>query len=420
MYQYNNDQSKQSRGLSSLKDDQNMLLLRADIHRLFDKATFIFFPKDDKLGIHVLSHMHEIVHLYHNREMQVCKSGINFLFARFAWAVFKRLGGFVNAGVTRLLWTVDGIQEKEPDDIDMVGFLDGPPAVSRTPSPKKRKFDDPTGLASSSQRRATGDGEANALASSPLSKLKHDHILESYGHKDGSSHKRQKYTHEAMDHPPTPPYSASAASPTPSQERDEDLANIDEYSWMSEGEKRMLKIKIQGRYLEGLRSDPTRSFKEELAWAHSLAGGPIDDTARWFQAYGYDVHGAEFNFDEPIVGSEQEPGDMGAGAGKGSLTEEAVARLASKAKERVVGSVDVEGSEEDDRVEVVSEKHEMGGMAEERMACLGVLMEEGEVGPFYVNASEDDGKAGGEKPKGTELIREGGHHTRGDGPISYD
>ncbi|KAM0794023.1 hypothetical protein BDR22DRAFT_978075 [Usnea florida] len=106
MNMYNNNSS---RGCSSIRDNQNMLLLRADIHRLFDKATFVFFPKSGKLGIHVLSSMSEIVNLYRNREMQVCKSGVVFLFARFVWAIFQRVGGFVNAGIIPLLRTVDGI-----------------------------------------------------------------------------------------------------------------------------------------------------------------------------------------------------------------------------------------------------------------------------------------------------------------------
>ena len=324
----------------------------------------------------------------------------------------------MNAGVTRLLSTVDGIQEKEPDDIDIIGFLDGPPAVSRTPSPKKRKADDLSGFNSYPQG-SVWDGDANTEASSPPSNMERDRMPESRGQSNRSSYKRQKYTHEPVDHPPTPPSSASAVSLAPSQEREEDLGNIDTQDWMSEEEKRLLKMKVQGRYAEALRSDPTRSFKKELEWAYSLAGGPIDDVTRWSQAYGYDVPDAEFDFREPIVGSEQEPGDKGAGAGKGDLTEEKVSRLASKVKERVVGSVGVEGYEEDDRVEILSERHSMGWMAEERLACLGALMEDGELGTVDLNASHDDGKAVDETAGVGEAMHEGGNHMAEKGPISY-
>lgn len=177
-----------------------------------------------------------------------------------------------------------------------------------------------------------------------------------------------------------------------------------------------MKIIVNACYTEALRSDPTRSFKKELAWAYSFKG-PFDphNLTRWYQAHGRDVLDAEFDFNEPIVGSEQESGDKGAGSGKGNLTEENVARLDLKVKERVVGSIGVEGYKEDDRVEIVSEGRGMGEMAEERLACLGALMEDGENGPVNGNEQEDGENAGKEEP-----IHEDGNHMGETGSISCD
>ena len=266
------------------------------------------------------------------------------------------------------------------------------------------------------------DGDANAKASSPPTDMERDYTPESYDPNNGSSHKRQKHTHEAVDRPPTPPSSASTASPaslTPSQERDKELADIDNFTRRSEEEKRILKIIVKACYAEALRSDPTRSFKKELAWAYSFKG-PFHphDLTRWYQAYGCDVLDAEFDFNEPIVGSEQESGDKGAGSGKGNLTEENVARLDPKVKERVIGSVGVEGYEEDDKVEIVSEGRRMGEMAKERLACLGALMKDGEVWPVDVNEREDGGKEVDEKAGMENPIHESGNHMREMGSIS--
>lgn len=375
MYHKNQTPSARSLSTSSLGDSQNMLLLRVDIHRLFDQGNFVFVPKGGKLAVHVLEAGSEVVNSYHDREMRECRCAIQFMFARFAWAVFKRLTGFLNTRARRKLLTAGGnIQELELYKIDMIDFLDGGEVRSRSASPKKRK---------QSELGNTAEEEADALASPPYPAMKRHYTPKGDGHEDGSSRKRTKRTHEMMDQPPTPPKSSSPASVTPSQERDNSLALVDQCAWLSEAEKRIRSTKIHALHAERLRSDPTGWFKKELAWARSLAGGPVTDITRWHQAHGYDVLDAEFDFDEPILGSEQESGDNGAGAGKGDLTEEKVGQLASKVKERVVGSVAFMGQKEDDRVELVSQGKGMGmdigGMAGERMAVLGVLMEgEGE------------------------------------------
>ncbi|KAL8346110.1 hypothetical protein RB598_000149 [Gaeumannomyces tritici] len=108
---------------SAINDEKNILLLRKDIHYLFDAKRFVFVPKrpaapnpitlpTTSFPVEAHAHIHptpdldaqtklaayvllpevfpELVGLYHNRLPQpLCGIGVEFLFARFAWALFS-------------------------------------------------------------------------------------------------------------------------------------------------------------------------------------------------------------------------------------------------------------------------------------------------------------------------------------------
>ncbi|KAL8281668.1 hypothetical protein RB600_005210 [Gaeumannomyces tritici] len=88
-------------------DDKNILLLRSDLHSIFDARRFTFTAKFGvnptsassptgsssavTLILHVLqpSLSSELVHLYHNRQLQPVRGlAPEFLLARFAWSLF--------------------------------------------------------------------------------------------------------------------------------------------------------------------------------------------------------------------------------------------------------------------------------------------------------------------------------------------
>ena len=82
--------------LNPINDDSNLILLRSDMHRLFDKRRFTIAPKTSSdslpnIVLHVLlPNMHSELHtLYHNRRLHGAATGISieFLFARFAWSI---------------------------------------------------------------------------------------------------------------------------------------------------------------------------------------------------------------------------------------------------------------------------------------------------------------------------------------------
>lgn len=105
------------------KDVANLALLRVDIHQVFDRHKFAIVPKpyasqsspspralgsgSFALAAHVLETDHEareFCSLYHN--VAIAQAGVDvlsreFLFARFAWAIFAHLQTFLNSTITR-------------------------------------------------------------------------------------------------------------------------------------------------------------------------------------------------------------------------------------------------------------------------------------------------------------------------------
>jgi len=135
-----------------MNDSKNSILLRSDIHYLFDDRRFALVPKplanaSNSTGIvaHVIppGASKEIRELYHNVALQpLIGIAIEFLFARFAWTIFSCLVTFLEAGVRRNLCIVDeGNRVTGEVSSDRCIFL-AKQSKSRSISPKKRKPDD--------------------------------------------------------------------------------------------------------------------------------------------------------------------------------------------------------------------------------------------------------------------------------------
>ncbi|KAI9773151.1 MAG: hypothetical protein M1840_008272 [Geoglossum simile] len=92
-----------------MDDLNNAITLRSDLHTHFDQRIFAFVPKalkTDKTP-HYVSHFlqitGEIGPLYHNAFIYPIDIPQEFLFARFAWAIFPSLEAFLISGSERLL-----------------------------------------------------------------------------------------------------------------------------------------------------------------------------------------------------------------------------------------------------------------------------------------------------------------------------
>lgn len=135
---YNTDQTLDTNNL--LRDLKNGMLLRSDIHSAFDTREFIFFPKSTKaFVVHMLVPTPEIGQLYHNTRVEISKCGIEFLFARFAWALFPFLSVFLGGVSESLLvvrWNADG--KRIVEDVTDPRSLRQQSAASRSTYQKKR------------------------------------------------------------------------------------------------------------------------------------------------------------------------------------------------------------------------------------------------------------------------------------------
>ncbi|KAJ9634073.1 hypothetical protein H2199_009104 [Coniosporium tulheliwenetii] len=145
-----NDMSRYNLGpADTLDDTANALLLRADLHIVFDKPRFTFVPKPAcdgsgmRLVVHLLEPSAELEHLYHNRELHASAVGIEMLYARFAWSLFPLLGAFLSCRTNRRL----AFRTPNGGLADSRGFVaaalceqfSAAATRKRSQSPKKRK-----------------------------------------------------------------------------------------------------------------------------------------------------------------------------------------------------------------------------------------------------------------------------------------
>lgn len=143
MYRYVFDPTRQNQ--SAMSDVNNLMLLRADIHKSFNtEQKFVFCPKKPEpnasnMVVHLTSYSEEYAWLYHNTISYSLDSiSREYLFARFAWAILPKVEPFLLRNVERLLITMTkGQHVAGPDDCK--GFTVPRSKRSGTGSPKKRQ-----------------------------------------------------------------------------------------------------------------------------------------------------------------------------------------------------------------------------------------------------------------------------------------
>ncbi|KAI9768170.1 MAG: hypothetical protein M1840_005000 [Geoglossum simile] len=85
-------------------DVSNAILLRRDLHFEFDSRVFVIVPKGPTIGfvVHFLEPTTDIGPAHHNQQLHpIGEVTPQFLFARFAWAIFPALSMFMQQGVRR-------------------------------------------------------------------------------------------------------------------------------------------------------------------------------------------------------------------------------------------------------------------------------------------------------------------------------
>jgi hypothetical protein len=128
-------------------DVSNMILLRKDLHFIFDARRLVFVPKaaassDAACWVaHAMVWSKDLLARYHNHQLHNISSiPQQYLLARFAWTLFPETEGFLVSGVERLLLVASRSKEAfiaSPDECK--GFLPHPNKnKSRSQSPTKR------------------------------------------------------------------------------------------------------------------------------------------------------------------------------------------------------------------------------------------------------------------------------------------
>lgn len=74
---------------AKMDDLRNSIALRADFHYAFDTGSYAFAPRDGTMRVYFISdHLNNYMQ-YHDHSISTANIHVNFLYARFAWAVLK-------------------------------------------------------------------------------------------------------------------------------------------------------------------------------------------------------------------------------------------------------------------------------------------------------------------------------------------
>ncbi|KAL9025795.1 MAG: hypothetical protein Q9196_005448 [Gyalolechia fulgens] len=118
-----------------INDDANTMLLRADLHRSFDKRRFTFPPKREGIMVTHIFASESLRDIYHNVELNTTYIAPQYYLARFAWTILPSLRPFLRSGQPRLLLIQGEAQWASPA---ACSALADPPPKSRSASPTKK------------------------------------------------------------------------------------------------------------------------------------------------------------------------------------------------------------------------------------------------------------------------------------------
>ncbi|KAL2397547.1 hypothetical protein ABEF93_000786 [Exophiala dermatitidis] len=134
-----------------LKDSDNSIRLRSDVHSVFDAKRFAIVPIDGRLVVYCMNTKlgSQVERLYHGVELhRIRDSGYlgHFLLARFAYTVFERLRAWLESNTSRKLrLRVDNATRVEicsPERCWRFAQYTAYQGKSRSVSPKKRPHPD--------------------------------------------------------------------------------------------------------------------------------------------------------------------------------------------------------------------------------------------------------------------------------------
>ena len=191
----------------------NLLRLRCDAHRLWDKLNFSIVSREDRSTesgaawfTQAISDGEELHKHWHNQRLEpLARRPAQYLLARFAWDIFPKLHSFLQAGRGRLLVFsgLDGtVETRQCTEAECRKFTSGQ-GRNRSASPTKRARSEVSSSAGEVETWQLGD----VLEASNTSSFASSHKCSSDGadsavagmHKIDNDRKRRKYGAKAND-----------------------------------------------------------------------------------------------------------------------------------------------------------------------------------------------------------------------------
>jgi HNH endonuclease len=278
--------SRMSRsGESAIGDTTNLMLLRVDLHRLFDEPRFALVPKAGNIVCHFVE-MSELVPLLHNVTLQPLNGvAIEYIFSRFAWSIFNYTGEFLTTTVDRMLFILDAgaifptIRKVPGDECRTLKSQ----TRSRSASPTKRaRKRTPDSQAEEQEKDVAYSNDAEFLPSTKPARRSFSRAI--------TTSPSARLSLSSADGPPSsPPLTLTSppdstfphnAKPMPCTHDEVDAKDA-----------RLNALKLEYLARERGRSDPNGIFIKEMEWCEGAFGRILSphEVRRFFEALGCEV-----------------------------------------------------------------------------------------------------------------------------------
>lgn len=243
-------QDPRNAGDLAICDINNILLLRADLHKSFDDKKFTFLPKDGQIVTHMLWPSCELSLVYHNVIMhQIDSIPPEYLLARLAWSIFPMLRVFLQCNKKRFLVSVSSRNTPYLATAEECkSFGNRKNARSRTNSPTKRAREE-------TLDNVPVDGEPSHIPGDYAQK-KHKTNVERQSAECSSSCIGQRQT-PLSESSPTSAFILGSKTPPEIRER-----------------HRLWRMKEEALLHERARSDTDGRWEKELEWANQYLRVP--------------------------------------------------------------------------------------------------------------------------------------------------
>ncbi|KAI4184059.1 MAG: hypothetical protein LQ346_006177 [Caloplaca aetnensis] len=252
----------------------NLMLLRADLHKVFDDRKFVIVPKQGRLVSHFLVPAEKYVYMHQNSEIQPTGVAIDFFFARLAWAIFPMLGKrFLKFGGKKLLVVLGKASPSfEATIADCAHFL-VKPTKSGANSPEKPG-------SPSKRARSDGDNDDQEAELDTESSRDADKAIGSRVGEHWSAKRRRNNENITSPLPSAAPgiYDEPGAWPAKLP------TTLPNWLQPTPEQAKLATMKATALQEERARSDRDGFWEDELAWYADHRFGPFSDSREVLRA----------------------------------------------------------------------------------------------------------------------------------------